>query len=120
MALVRHKCLVSVVAICLADKPLLITPLMPHGSLIDYMARVHSIQVSKALQVKQKVQWLVCTPGNQEVAVSIPSMICACSLRTRQQISPENTAQTAQILLKNRSFLAVFFERFFKQDLSGF
>ena len=35
-----------------------------------------------------------------------------------------NTAQTAQILLKkplkNRSFLAVIFERFFKQDLSGF
>ena len=34
------------------------------------------------------------------------------------------TAQTAQILLKkplkNRSFLAVIFERFFKQDLSGF
>ena len=33
-------------------------------------------------------------------------------------------AQTAQILLKkplkNRSFLAVIFERFFKQDLSGF
>ena len=35
----------------------------------------------------------------------------------------EKTAQTAQILLKkplkNRSFLAVIFERFFKQDLSG-
>ena len=34
------------------------------------------------------------------------------------------TTQTAQILLKkplkNRSFLAVIFERFFKQDLSGF
>ena len=34
------------------------------------------------------------------------------------------TAQTAQIFLKkplkNRSFLAVIFERFFKQDLSGF
>ena len=34
------------------------------------------------------------------------------------------TAQTAQILLekplKNRSFLAVIFERFLKQDLSGF
>ena len=34
------------------------------------------------------------------------------------------TAQTAQILLKkplkNRSFLAVIFERFFKQDPSGF
>ena len=34
------------------------------------------------------------------------------------------TAQTAQILpkkpLKNRSFLAVIFERFLKQDVSGF
>ena len=34
------------------------------------------------------------------------------------------TAQTAQILLekplKNRSYLAVIFERFFKQSLSGF
>ena len=48
MAMVRHRCLVSLVAICMADEPLLITPLMQHGSLNDFMASVHHIKVSTA------------------------------------------------------------------------
>ncbi len=43
MAMVRHPCLVSLVAICMADEPLLITPLMLHGSIVDYMHKTHRI-----------------------------------------------------------------------------
>lgn len=39
MASVSHRCCVRIVAICLTRKPILITPLMPYGSLIDYIER---------------------------------------------------------------------------------
>ena len=62
MAMVRHPCLVSLVAICMADEPLLITPLMQHGSLNDFMASVHQIKAKNMLlwckQISEGMEYL--------------------------------------------------------------
>lgn len=39
MACVCHPCCIRIVAVCLAKRMMLITPLMPLGSLIDYVRR---------------------------------------------------------------------------------
>ena len=37
MASVRHPCCVRIIAVCLTDPPMLVTQLMPLGSLLDYI-----------------------------------------------------------------------------------
>ncbi|XP_075240211.1 receptor tyrosine-protein kinase erbB-4-like isoform X2 [Convolutriloba macropyga] len=62
MAMMRHRCLVSLVAICMTDKPRLITPLMPHGSLIDYMNQHHHMLATSMLlwckQIAEGMEYL--------------------------------------------------------------
>ena len=51
MAMVRHKCLVSLVAVCMAENPLLITPLMNHGSLSDYMRKARPVSPKRSKNI---------------------------------------------------------------------
>jgi epidermal growth factor receptor len=39
MASVRHPCCMRIVAVCLTKRMMLLTPLMPLGSLLDYLRR---------------------------------------------------------------------------------
>jgi epidermal growth factor receptor len=44
MASVRHPCCIRIVAVCLSKKMMLLTPLMPLGSLVDYLRR-HKLNI---------------------------------------------------------------------------
>jgi len=39
MATVLHPCCIRIMAVCMTNQMMLVTPLMPHGSLLDYLHR---------------------------------------------------------------------------------